>query len=145
MALSLTSLEDAYAVDMDMGPPQPAIPALPDHGKKDRPVSLRADVPVADHGIVPQFQLKPRKAKAAIKIPVTESFTDKVWSHKKDMLKMLSLALIVAAGLAFHHVFLDFLTEYLDGARLTYWNEKVAKLCYPAIVLAIIWCIKSVK
>jgi hypothetical protein len=39
------------------------------------------------------------------------------------MLKMLSLALI-AAGLAFHHVFLDFLTEYLDGARLTYWNEK---------------------
>jgi hypothetical protein len=81
-------------------------------------VSLRADVPVADHGIVPQFQLKPRKAKAAIKIPVTESFTDKVWSQK-DMLKMLSLALIVAAGLAFHHVFLDFLTEYLDGARLT--------------------------
>jgi hypothetical protein len=45
MALSLTSLEDAYAVDMDMGPPQPAIPALPDHGKKDRPVSLRPMFP----------------------------------------------------------------------------------------------------
>jgi hypothetical protein len=38
-------LEDAYAVDMDMGPPQPAIPALPDHGKKDRPVSLRPMFP----------------------------------------------------------------------------------------------------
>jgi hypothetical protein len=44
MALSLTSLEDAYAVDMDI-PPQPAIPALPDHGKKDRPVSLRPMFP----------------------------------------------------------------------------------------------------
>jgi hypothetical protein len=60
------------------------------------------------------------------------------------MLKMLSLALIVAAGLAFHHVFLDFLTEYLDGAP-DFIERKVAKLCYPAIVLAIIWCIKSVK
>jgi hypothetical protein len=43
------------------------------------------------------------------------------------MLKMLSLALIVAAGLAFHHVFLDFLTEYLDAP--TDLNES-GQTCY---------------
>ena len=141
MSLSLTSLDDAYISDMDVVAPQPTIPipSLPNHGKKERPVSLREELlPI-------NTKQKSRKAKSLEIPPVTESFTDKVWSHKKDMMKMLTLALIIASGLAFHHVFLDFLNEYLEGARLSYWNEKITKLCYPAIVLALIWCLKSMK
>jgi hypothetical protein len=151
MALSLTSLEDAYASDLDAQPPAqsvpaPAMPALPDHGKKERPVSLREQVPPADHGGAPHFHMKRKpRATATAAAATTESFTEKAWSHRKDMMKMLTLALIIATGLAFHHVFVEFLDEYLAGARLTYWNEKVAKLCYPGIVLALVWCLKSFK
>jgi hypothetical protein len=150
MALSLTSLDDAYMADPDavqsvqLPKAVPShVPALPDHGKKDRPVSLREDIaPTASP--YPDSVLFGKRTKAKQE-SVTESFTDKMWSHKREMLRMLTMALIVTTGLAFHNVLLEFLVEYTAGAKLTYWNDKVAKLCYPAIVMAAIWCIKSAK
>lgn len=94
-------------------------------------MSLRAE-PVLDE------QPKP----ASKKVESAESFTDKMWSRRRDMVKVVVMVLMVTAALASHSVLSDFLSEYLASAYLSPGWERVAKACYPASVLAAIWCLK---
>jgi hypothetical protein len=143
MSLSLTSLDDAYTTSTPESPQEaplvfqaqahqtqvPQAPSLPDHQKKARMVGMRPE---------PTFEpTKPSKP-----VPSSESFTDKMWSRRRDMVKVTVLVLMVTAALATHSVFSEFLTEYLASAYLSPGWERVAKLCYPASVMATIWCLK---
>jgi hypothetical protein len=144
MTLSLTSLDDAYTMATPEAPnasqqAQPLVfqaqaastlqaPSLPDHQKKARMVGMRPE---------PVLEVT-KTAKAA----PSESFTDKMWTRRREMIKVTVMVLMVTAALATHSVFSDFLTEYLASAYLSPSWERVAKLCYPASVLATIWCLK---
>jgi hypothetical protein len=63
----------------------------------------------------------------------------------REARKIALYALIVALGLAFHHVAADWLTRYLEKAYLSENSEQVAKLCYPASVAALIWVLRTWK
>lgn len=63
----------------------------------------------------------------------------------KELRKLVMYAMVVTLGLAFHFVCSDWLTRYLSKAYLSEASEQIAKLCYPASVLAAIWCIRNMK
>lgn len=151
MSLSLTSLDDAYAADQPAALPsfqtRGAVqtplqtplqaplqaPALPDHQKRGRLVSLRPE---------PEFTAATAPKAICKKGGSTESFMDKMWSRRRDMVKVVIMVLMVTVALATHSVLADFLAEYLASAYLSPGAERVAKLCYPASLLAAIWCLK---
>lgn len=63
----------------------------------------------------------------------------------KDMKKLVLYALVVCLGLALHYVLNDWLTRYISTAYLSESSEQLAKLCYPASILAVLWIIRSWK
>lgn len=63
----------------------------------------------------------------------------------KDMKKLVLYALVVCLGLSLHYVLNDWLTRYISTAYLSESSEQLAKLCYPASILAVIWIVRSWK
>lgn len=63
----------------------------------------------------------------------------------KEAKKIAVYALIVALGLALHHTALEWLTGYISKAYLSDNWEQIAKLCYPAMIAACIWIIRTHK
>ncbi len=61
----------------------------------------------------------------------------------QELRKYLLYALIIALGLALHHVFSEMLAKYLSTAYLSETGELVAKLCYPACLGACIWILRT--
>jgi hypothetical protein len=94
-------------------------------------VSLRPEVDLTEG-------VKPTVTRGA----QSESFTDKMWTKRKDMMKVVVMVLMITAALATHSVLSDFLGEYISSAYLSTGGERVAKLCYPASVLAAVWVLK---
>jgi hypothetical protein len=143
MSLSLTSLDDAYITEQPaaqpsfqaqaQAPPTFQAPALPDHQKRGRPVSLRPE---------PECNAVAASKTTGKKGVGSESFTDKLWSRRRDMVKVVIMVLMVTVALAAHSVLSEFLAEYLASAYLSPGMERVAKLCYPASLMAAIWCLK---
>lgn len=84
-------------------------------------------------------QLQPPAPRARQPAPAAPSPPDR-W---REMRKVLLYALVVALGLALHHVASDWLTRYIAGAYLTESSEQLAKLCYPASVAASIWVLRT--
>lgn len=60
-----------------------------------------------------------------------------------ELRKYMLYALIIALGLALHHVASELLGKYLATAYLSENGELIAKLCYPASVAAAIWVLRS--
>lgn len=63
----------------------------------------------------------------------------------KELRKLVIYAMVVTLGLAIHYVCHDWLTRYLSKAYLSESSEQLAKACYPACVIAAIWCIRNMK
>lgn len=76
------------------------------------------------------------------KQPVVAAAPDGRW---KDMKKFLMYALVVCLGLSLHFVCNDWLTRYIATAYLSESSEQLAKLCYPASILAVLWIVRSWK
>lgn len=71
------------------------------------------------------------------------SYLDKLFSRKKDLLKITQLSLIVVLALSVHFLVDNYLKNYIKSNDFTFERELIIRLLYPLSVLFILWNIKT--
>ena len=71
-----------------------------------------------------------------------QSYVDKLFSKKKDLFKVIQLALIVALGLAIHHVIKHYLKCYIKDNDFSSERQFFLRLLYPLALLFVLWNLK---
>lgn len=83
-----------------------------------------------------------KKKKEQPVTPDNNSYFDKLFSKKKELFKILQLALIVTLGLSVHYLIDHYLKNYLQENDLTFERQLVLRMLYPLGVLFFLWNIK---
>jgi len=92
-----------------------------------------------------QRELKKYQAASEGAYPPQPSFFDSMWSKRKDIMKLVTLSLIILLGISLHTTFDHFLKKWLLEADLSERYEMLARMGYPLSVLLVIWVIKTSK
>lgn len=71
------------------------------------------------------------------------SYLDKLFSRKKDLLKITQLSLIVVLALSLHFLVDNYLKNYIKSNDFTFERELIIRLLYPLSVLFILWNLKT--
>ena len=71
------------------------------------------------------------------------SFLDNMWARRREILKLVTLSLIILLAISTHVTADHFLKKYILESDLSERNEMLTRIAYPAGVLLIIWLIKS--
>lgn len=71
------------------------------------------------------------------------SYLDKLFSRKKDLLKITQLSLIVVLALSVHFLVDNYLKNYIKNNDFTFERELIIRLLYPLSVLFILWNLKT--
>lgn len=71
------------------------------------------------------------------------SYLDKLFSRKKDLLKITQLSLIVVLALSVHFLVDNYLKNYIKSNDFTFERELIIRLLYPLSVLFILWNLKT--
>jgi hypothetical protein len=70
-------------------------------------------------------------------------YLDRLFSKKKDMLKVFQLALIIVLAMSIHFVIDHYLRNYLKNNDLTFERELLIRVLYPFALLFILWNMKA--
>ena len=71
------------------------------------------------------------------------SYLDKLFSRKKDLLKITQLSLIVVLALSVHFLVDNYLKNYIKNNDFTFERELIIRFLYPLSVLFILWNLKT--
>lgn len=71
------------------------------------------------------------------------SYLDRLFSKKKDMLKVFQLALIIVLAMSIHFIIDHYLRNYLKNNDFTFERELLIRLLYPFALLFILWNMKA--
>lgn len=71
------------------------------------------------------------------------SYYDRLMNHKRDLIKLLLLALVVTVALAFHSVGKFLVKHYLSSHELSFNQELLVRIAYPCIVIFVVWNFKA--
>lgn len=71
-----------------------------------------------------------------------DSMFDRFVSKKKDVLKLVTMALTVLLAISSHYVMTDLIRNYIANNDLTGNQEFTTKIAYPLTVLLLIWTLK---
>lgn len=71
------------------------------------------------------------------------SYLDKLFSRKKDLLKITQLSLIVVLALSVHFLVDNYLKNYIKNNDFTFERELIIRLLYPLSVLFVLWNLKT--
>lgn len=69
-------------------------------------------------------------------------YIDRLFSKKKDMLKVFQLALIIVLAMSIHFVIDHYLRNYIKNNDFTFERELIIRLLYPFALLFILWNLK---
>ena len=72
----------------------------------------------------------------------SEPLYERFISKKKDVMKLLNIALTVLLAISLHYVLGDLLKSYLQNNDFSTNKETMIKLLYPASVLLVLWSFK---
>jgi hypothetical protein len=72
-----------------------------------------------------------------------DGYLTTLWSKRRDVLKLILMALVVILALSCHKVAWHYLCEYLEGASLSRGQEIALTVAYPVVVLAVMWHLKA--
>jgi hypothetical protein len=70
------------------------------------------------------------------------SYLDKLFSKKKDLLKIIQLALIVVLALSLHFIIDHYVKNYIESHDLSFERELIIRLLYPVSLVFILWNMK---
>ena len=71
-----------------------------------------------------------------------EPLYDRFVSKKKDVFKLLGIALTVLLAISVHFAMGDLIKSYLRNNDFSHNKEVMIKFTYPAVVLLMLWCLK---
>lgn len=70
-------------------------------------------------------------------------YIDRLFSKKKDILKVFQLALIIVLAMSIHFVIDHYLRNYVKNNDFTFERELLIRLLYPFALLFILWNMKA--
>lgn len=70
---------------------------------------------------------------------------DRCWHRRRDVMKLVVMALVVVLALALHWVMVHYIKTYVEAATLSEWRELFVRVAYPVLILLILWAIKGVQ
>lgn len=93
---------------------------------------------------IKELQLELLKQKQQdVFVPVTtEPLYDRYLSKKKDVFKLMGIALTVLFAISLHFVMGDLIKSYLRNNDFSYNKEMLLKFSYPMTVLLMLWSLK---
>lgn len=92
--------------------------------------------------IIKELQQELEKQRTLNKREHIEPLYDRFISKKKDVMKLLNIALTVLLAISMHYVLSDLLKSYLQNNDFSTNKETMIKLLYPASVLLVLWSVK---
>ena len=95
-----------------------------------------------NESVIKELQLELEKQKQLNKKEIGEPLYDRFISKKKDVMKLICIALTVLLAISLHSVLNDLIKTYLANNDFTYNKEQFVKCMYPMSVLAVLWSIK---
>jgi hypothetical protein len=72
-------------------------------------------------------------------------YFDMLGSKKRDMLKLVIMAMMILLALSLHSLVSFWMKEYLDSNDFSFRQEVGIRLLYPVVVLFILWNLKAAK
>ena len=131
-------------------PPPPPPKQAATHPKQMPPTPH--DEPVYDfnkefekmQAVKAQYMLQPQAQVVAVPAPApspadSQGYFDKLFSRKKDFLKLLQWVLIVLLAIAIHGFIKYYLYQYLSNGDFSFEREMVIRALYPLGILFILW------
>jgi len=73
------------------------------------------------------------------------SYIDQLASKKRDVAKLILMALVILLALGTHDLLAFAIKNYVIDQKLSYRQEIGARLLYPILVLVILWNLKTVS
>lgn len=71
------------------------------------------------------------------------SYIDKLFSKKKDLLKIIQFSLIIVLAMSIHFIIDYYLKYYIKNNDLSFERELIIRLIYPLSIIFIIWNFKT--
>jgi hypothetical protein len=85
-------------------------------------------------------------AKATVETYNNEGgYLDMLGSKKKDMLKLIIIAVMILLAMSIHSFVTFWLKEYIVSSELSFRQELGVRLLYPVLVLFVLWNLKAAK
>jgi hypothetical protein len=83
-----------------------------------------------------------KKKKAEPAADNSPGYFDKLFSKKKELFKILQLALIITLGLSLHYLFDYYLKNYLQDNDMSFERQMLLRFLYPVGILFVLWNLK---
>lgn len=70
-------------------------------------------------------------------------YLDRLFSKKKDLLKVIQLALVIVLALSIHFIIDYYLRNYIKNNDLSFERELIIRLLYPFALIFVLWHMKA--
>jgi hypothetical protein len=77
------------------------------------------------------------------KMQEQSGYLDKLFSKKKDMLRILQLALIIVLAMSIHFIIDFYMKFYIKNNDLSFERELLLRMLYPVGLIFILWNMKA--
>lgn len=84
-----------------------------------------------------------RQSAAVVYAPEEPGYAAIMWGRRRDVLKLVMLALVVWLALSSHKIAWHYLKEYIETAAPTHLQEVAVRLAYPLAIVAVLWNLKA--
>ena len=71
------------------------------------------------------------------------SFFDQLWSKRREVVKMVTISMIILLAISSHTVLDHYMKDWIQGSDFTANQELMARASYPLAVLATLWFVKA--
>jgi hypothetical protein len=71
------------------------------------------------------------------------SFWDRMVLSRREVLKLLILALVVVIGISLEKIGCHYITNYINSNDLSTIQELLVRFSFPIVIILILWIIKS--
>lgn len=75
--------------------------------------------------------------------PEPNGFFDRLGAKRRELVKLLVLALMVTLGIAVHRFFAHYLDEWIGGSEFSDRQEIAIRAMYPVTIAFALWVIKA--
>ena len=71
------------------------------------------------------------------------SYVDKLFSKKRELIKLLQFVFIIVLALSLHALIEHYLKDYISDHDMSSWRQFFLRLLYPLSILFILWNLKA--
>lgn len=139
-----TDLSMAYGTIYEQpAPPPQQMAAPPPPMDLPLPKSSTSHQAPPDVAYAPPSSMYNQQGGPPVTVVRQDSFFDKLGRKKWEVVKLITLALVVLLGISMDKIVNHYLTNYISKSFLTDTQEFLVRLGYPVAIILVLWIIKA--